>query len=101
MATPESKVKEKVKAYLKSRGAYQHWPVLNGMGAPELDCTACYRGRYFSIETKAPGQKPTRRQEQTIAAKREAGAEVFVVDGAESLAAVALWMDEIDNFLAD
>lgn len=82
--TPEGRIKEKVKKILKaSPQCYYHMPVQNGMGAPTLDFVGCSFGRYFAIETKAPGHKPTPRQEATIAAMRAAGAEVFVIDGNE------------------
>jgi hypothetical protein len=77
--TPEGKVKAKVKALFKRFGAYYHMPVQNGMGEPTLDFVACYRGYFISVETKAPGKKPTKRQEVTIAQMRAGGAFVFVV----------------------
>jgi len=79
--TPEGKVKAAVKEVLKAHGAYWHCPVQNGMGAPSLDFICCFKGRYFGIETKAPGKKPTPRQELTIKAIRDAGGKVFVIDG--------------------
>ncbi len=81
MPTPESKVKDAVKKVLKEFGAYWHCPVQNGMGAPSLDFVGCHLGRYFAIETKAPGKRPTPRQEMTIEAIRSAGGKVFVIDG--------------------
>ena len=59
MATPEGKVKEKVKKLLKAHGAYYHMPVQNGMGAPSLDFIGCHRGLYYGIETKAGNKQPT------------------------------------------
>ena len=79
MSAPEGKVKAKVKALLKRFGIYSHWPVLNGMGEPTLDCIVCAWGRFVAIETKAPGKQPTPRQQVTMAAMRAAGAFVFVV----------------------
>jgi len=78
--TPEAKVKASVKEVLKKHGAYWHCPVQNGMGAPSLDFICCFQGRYFAVETKAPGKKPTPRQLITIAAIHAAGGEVFVID---------------------
>jgi penicillin-binding protein-related factor A (putative recombinase) len=80
VSTPEGKVKKQVKALLKQYGAYYHMPVQTGYGAPTLDFIGCYRGRYFGIETKAPGKKPTPRQELTMAMINEAGGAVFVID---------------------
>lgn len=79
MAGPEAKVKARVKIVLKSYDAYQHWPVQTGYGAACLDCHGCYRGRYYAIETKAPGKHPTPRQLLTIQAIQDAGGRVFVI----------------------
>lgn len=81
--TPEGRVKEQVKQILlKYRSTtYWHMPVQNGMGAPTLDFVGCSMGRYFAIETKAPGGKPTPRQLLTIKEMRAAGGTVFIIDG--------------------
>jgi hypothetical protein len=80
--TPEGRVKEKVSRLLKeAEGMYYWMPVPSGFGDATLDYVGCYLGRYFAIETKAPGKKPTLRQQQTIAAMGRAGGKVFVIDG--------------------
>lgn len=79
--TPEGKIKAAVKAVLKTYGAYWHCPVQNGMGAPSLDFICCFRGKYFAVETKSPGKRPTPRQEITISEIEKAGGKVFVIDG--------------------
>jgi hypothetical protein len=82
--TAEGRIKAAVKRTLsRFDDLYQHWPVQNGMGAPTLDCVACYRGVYFAIETKAPGKKPTSRQVNTIRQMRAAGGTVFIIDSAD------------------
>ena len=81
MAGPEATVKRKVKAALKEIGAFQHWPVQSGMGAPILDCIACVDGRYIGIETKAPGKHPTPRQRLIMEQIEGAGGATFVIDG--------------------
>lgn len=81
--TPEGRVKSKVKKVLDPFQPllWYFMPVPNGYGKQTLDFIGCDRGRYFAIETKAPGEKPTSRQDQTIDDMRAAGARVFVVDG--------------------
>jgi hypothetical protein len=79
----EKTIKTAVKKRLKELGAYQHWPVQNGMGAPCLDCHGCLDGLYFAIETKKPGGKPTPRQQMTIDQIHAAGGIVYVVDTVE------------------
>src|SRR5205823_20729 len=78
--TPEGKVKASVKKALNEIGAYHHWPVQNGMGAPCLDCHGSYRGWYFAIETKAPGKHPTLRQLFTMGAVRKGSGIALVID---------------------
>lgn len=92
MATPESKVKAKVKALLKEYGAYWHCPVQNGLGAPSLDFICCFKGRYFAIETKAGNKQPTPRQETTINQIRLAGGLAFVVNELTGLPELEAWL---------
>lgn len=94
LSTPEGRVKEQVKRVLnRYANLYHHWPVMNGMGAPTLDCIGCYQGFYFAIETKAPGEKPTARQKLTIDDIRCAGGKVFVIDGDTS--ELELWLTDM------
>ena len=93
MATPEGRIKAKVKAALKTLPvSFQHWPVQSGMGAPILDCIACINGRYIAIETKAPGKRPTPRQHMLIEQIEQAGGQTFVVDDDLSLGAAIDWI---------
>ena len=56
--TPEGKVKAQVKQRLKDVGAWQYWPVSNGMGMHGVpDCIACVGGRFLGLEIKAPGRR--------------------------------------------
>jgi hypothetical protein len=85
---PEAKVKAAVKKRLKELGAYQHWPVQNGMGSPCLDCHGCFDATYFAIETKAPGKEPTSRQWQTIKAIQDANGIILIIDSVEKARAI-------------
>jgi hypothetical protein len=84
--TPEGKVKMRVKVMLDMFDAYRFMPVQTGFGVPTLDFLVCIRGHFIAIETKAPGKKPTERQETTIEQIKSAGGHVFVVDNDETLA---------------
>ena len=79
MATPEGKVKDKVKRLLKKYQCYQFWPVQTGYGSPTLDCLGCHNGWFFGIETKAPGKHPTPRQYLTMSDMQAACGKVFVI----------------------
>lgn len=79
MATPESKVKDKIHRVLKAVGAY----AVNYIGgqyakAGTPDILACINGRFIGIEAKAGSNKPTMLQ---IHALRQ-------IDGAGGLALV-------------
>ena len=95
--TPEGAVKHQVDKLLASYGPEldSFKPVQNGMGSPALDYIICYRGHHVEVETKAPGKKPTPRQEITIAKKRMAGAKVFVIDGPEGCATLKWHLDQL------
>jgi hypothetical protein len=79
--TPEGKVKRAVrKALARYDNIYTYWPVPAGYGPSSLDVIVCANERFLAIETKAPGKKPTPRQEQTIQRIADAGGETLVVD---------------------
>ena len=92
-STPEGRVKAKVSALLKATpNLYYFMPVQGGYGAVTLDYLGSHQGRFFAIETKAPGKKPTDRQVQTIAKLEEAGATTFVIDG--DTTELATWLKD-------
>lgn len=84
--TPEGKIKSRIKKLLNKHLVYSHMPVQNGMGTPSLDYVCCWRGLYIAIEAKAPGKKPTKRQEKTMGQVRKAGGYAFVVHDDATLA---------------
>jgi hypothetical protein len=124
MSTPEGQVKDRVKELLaefkiipaKSVGkkhmpkffGWYFMPVKNMLGVAGVpDVIGHYRGHFFSIETKAPGKKPTGLQALQIELIRNSGGKVFVVDGEISLRKVQTWLlgilnneDEIDPLVA-
>ena len=56
--TPEAKVKKKLKGFFDHIGAWQYWPVSNGMGKHGVpDCIACVNRFFVAIEVKAPGRR--------------------------------------------
>jgi len=65
--TPEAKVKKVVVKQLKELGAYYFYPVTGGYGGSGVpDIIGCYEGRFFGIECKAGGNKPTPLQEKNL-----------------------------------
>lgn len=96
--TPEGKIKKLVKKMLQEfhtdtmheidgyavSEMYEWWPVPGGFGSSSLDCIIGYRGCFIAVETKAEGEKPTPRQNFTIAQIKGAGCMTFVVDSEAS-----------------
>ena len=67
MTTPEKRVKDKVKAMLKEKGAYFFMPATAGFGKSGVpDIVACLDGRFYGIECKAQPNKPTALQEKNL-----------------------------------
>lgn len=89
--TPEGKVKKIVKEVLEKfgRDIDGFWPVPSGLGESHLDYVGNCRGWFFAIETKAPGNKPTARQEWRIRNINQSGGKVFVIDGTDKTDTVA------------
>lgn len=97
--TPEARVKDAIKKELDSRGfrragavkpsAVEGWyymPVSNGMGVHGIpDFICCWRGKFFSIEAKAPGGEPTPNQLMRHEEIRDAKGWVLVADNVETV----------------
>jgi|SRR5215469_15794223 len=84
----EKTIKAAVRKRLKELGAFQYWPVPTVWGTAAVDVIGCFEGRFFAIETKAPGKRPTDRQMFCMDNIREAGGRIFVID-----------TDEVDDIL--
>lgn len=82
----EKNIENKVKKYLKERGAYfvkVHGGFYGTLGTPDI--LVCYKGRFIGIEMKAPGEEPTKIQKQRIRQIREAGGIAFKADCLEDV----------------
>ncbi len=80
-ATPEAKVKAKIKAILKAHNAYYVMPIGTGYGnsgVPDFIC--CVNGQFLAIEAKAGKGKPTALQDKNIRDIRTAGGYAMVVN---------------------
>ena len=100
--TPEGKIKVRVRNLLNFYGAYYFQPVQMGYGAAGLDFHCMLTGAVaFFIETKAPGKKPTPRQQAMIEKLRYMGAVVFVIDTEVTLAELRGWLDEYSRSATD
>jgi Holliday junction resolvase len=80
-STPEKKVKDKVKKYLDSIGAYHFSPMSGGFGRSGVpDIVACFKARFIAIECKANGGKTTALQDKNLKAIESNHGIAMVVD---------------------
>lgn len=95
--TPEGKIKFHVKQALQaSTCTWYFMPVQSGYGKTVLDFIGCHDGQFFAIETKAPGKKPTRMQDNCIKDLKSVNARVFVIDGTNNTDTI----DELKEYLS-
>ena len=80
-ATPESKVKAKIKAILKAHGVYYAMPIGTGYGnAGVPDFLCCFNGRFLAIEAKANGGVTTALQNKNLRDIENAGGITCVIN---------------------
>lgn len=94
MPTPESKVKQKVKAILTKYNAWYCMPVgglLGRAGVP--DFLVCCNGQFIGIETKAGNGKLTALQRLTLQQIAEVGGLAIVINEKN--------LHELENMLYD
>jgi hypothetical protein len=104
MVTPEGATKRKLRKILQGYvGIYTYWPVPSGYGRTTLDVLGCYRGRFFTVETKAPGKKPTLRQQIELESIARAMGETFVIAGEDSpeFGRLRTWLDYLSETVPD
>jgi pantoate kinase len=80
-ATPESKVKAKIKLILKKHDIYYAMPIGTGYGnsgVPDFLC--CLNGKFFAIEAKAGKGTTTALQEKNLKNIIESGGDAWVVN---------------------
>jgi len=80
-ATPESKVKAKIKAILKAHGIYYAMPIGTGYGnsgVPDFLC--CINGHFVAIEAKAGKGQATALQLKNLQAINTAGGYTLIVN---------------------
>lgn len=104
MTTPESRVKVKLRKLLKEYpGIYTYWPVPMGYGRTTLDVLGCFRGQFFSVETKAEGKQPTLRQMTELEGIERAMGRSFIIAGTASpvFAEIRAWLDILKVVIPD
>ena len=78
-ATPESKVKKRVREILDKLGIYHFMPPANGFGRAGIpDIIACMDGHFIAIECKAGSGKTTALQERELDRIHNAGGTTYI-----------------------
>lgn len=86
--TPEGKVKDAVRKFLKANNIWFYQPVQNGLGVVGIpDFICCWNGRLLAVETKAPGKlnNTTPNQKRVLKEIVDHGGHALVVDDVEVL----------------
>lgn len=95
--TPERRIKKLVSKTLTALGAYYFYPVTSGYGTSGVpDIVGCYRGRFFGIECKANGNKPTVLQQINLDKIAAAGGIALIIDE-KNVASLKEIMEEQDE----
>jgi Holliday junction resolvase len=95
MATPEKKVKDKVKKVLDKLGCYYFFPATGGYGKSGVpDIIICFKSHYVAIECKTVGNKPTGLQELNMKQIRDNGGSTLVVNE-DNVGEVEAWITGI------
>lgn len=95
-ATPEKKVKDKVRAILTKAGAYHFMPATHGYGTSGVpDIIGVYKGRFFAIECKAGDNKPTELQLKNLSDIEKQEGYALVINE-DNIAHVTRMLDKID-----
>jgi hypothetical protein len=83
MSTPEGRIKRRINRILDDARVYYRMPVPSGFGRKVVDYYGCRPGdgRFFVIEAKAPGEKPTPLQRSELRRVYEGGGAAFMLDG--------------------
>lgn len=91
----EKNIENKIKAYLKGKGAYYvkyFGNQFSQVGVPDI--LACYKGRFIGIEVKNEKGKTSPLQDYNLASIKRAGGISLVARDIESVSEV---LDEIDK----
>lgn len=91
--TPEGKVKARVKKVLDSLGVYHFSPNMAGYGRSGVpDIIGCADGRFFAIECKAGGNRPTALQDRELQRIVDAGGVSMVINESN--------VDSLENYMS-
>ena len=79
--TPEGKVKEVVKKFLKEKGIYYIMPATGGYGSSGApDIVVCHKGKFYGLEVKSGENKPTALQMDNLDRIEKNGGYAIVIN---------------------
>jgi len=79
--TPEGKVKEVVKKYLKQKEIYYIMPSTGGYGSSGApDIVVCHKGKFYGLEIKSGANKPTALQLDNLERIEDNGGHAVVIN---------------------
>jgi uncharacterized protein (DUF488 family) len=79
--TPEGKVKEVVKKFLKEKGIYYIMPATGGYGSSGApDIVVCHKGKFYGLEIKSGENKPTALQMDNLNRIEKNGGYAIVIN---------------------
>ena len=79
--TPEGKVKEVVKKFLKEKGIYYIMPATGGYGSSGApDIVVCHKGKFYGLEVKSGANKPTALQMDNLNRIEKNGGYAIVIN---------------------
>lgn len=90
----EKNIENKIKSYLKSKGAYyfkHHGNQFSQVGVPDI--IACYKGRFIGIEVKNETGKTSPLQDYNLEAIKKAGGYSLVARSVEDVKQVIELID--------
>lgn len=96
----EKNIENKIKAYLKSKGAYyfkHHGNQFSQVGVPDI--IACYKGHFIGIEVKNLTGKTSPLQDVNLKMINEAGGYGFVARDVDHVKRILEDIDELDNII--
>jgi hypothetical protein len=92
--TPEGRVKKAVNAvFALYPETYVFMSVPYGYGKSTIDYLVCHYGEFIGVETKAPGEVPTPRQEDIIFDINTARGTTFVIDNVDGCGPLSVYLE--------
>ncbi len=92
-ATPEAKIKKRIRDVLSKHNIYYAMPIGTGYGnsgVPDFLC--CVEGKFLAIEAKAGNNQPTALQLRNLKSIQEGGGVTMVINDAN--------IDSFDGFIS-